>query len=74
MGALPQTLRDPITPLVRIKGSPPLTNDRIRSPTMGDGEKERDTKNGMYPGCLAHVVSGMFHSFVANRRQPSLFI
>ena len=24
----------------------------------------------MYPGCLAHVVSGMFYSVIANRRQP----
>ena len=27
-----------------------------------------------YPGCLAHVVSGMFYSVVANRRQPNLYI
>ena len=26
----------------------------------------------MYPGCLAHVVSGMFYSIVANRHQPNL--
>ena len=25
-----------------------------------------------YPGCLAHVVSGTFHSVAANRRQPNL--
>ena len=28
----------------------------------------------MYPGCLAHVVSGMFYSVVADRRQPNYII
>ena len=32
--------------------------------------KERSER---YPGCLVDVVSGMFYSVVANRRQPNLY-
>ena len=37
---------------------------------MGDRQKKKRKKK-RYPGCLAHVVSGMFHSVIANRRQPN---
>ena len=36
--------------------------------------KQKTKKNGMYPGCLAHVVSGMFYSVASNLRQPNLYI
>ena len=70
MGALPQTLRDPIIPLVRSRGSPPRTNDRTRSPVATTTENQNEKR--MYPGCLVHVLSGVFYSAVANRRQPNL--
>ena len=71
MGALRKTLRDPIIPLVGSKGSPPRTNDLTRPPVAATAKKKRKS---MHPGCLAHVVSGMFYSAVANRRQPNLYI
>ena len=30
-------------------------------------------KQKPHRGCLAHVVSGIFYSVVANRRQPNLY-
>ena len=44
MGALPQTLRDPIIPLVRSKGSPPRTNDLTRPPVAATAKKRRNNK------------------------------
>ena len=68
------TLRDTIIPLVRSKTSPPRTNDVTGLPAVIDPPLETQTKNGMYLGGLAHVVSGMFYSVVANRGQPNLYI
>ena len=73
MGALPQTLRDPIIPLVRSKGSPPRTYDPTRPPVAATAKKQKQKTVRMYPGCLAHVVvSGMFYSVVTSRRPPNL--
>ena len=60
IGALPKTLRDPIIPLMRRKGFPPRTYDLTRPAVAATAKKKK--KNGMYPGCLAHVVIGMFYS------------
>ena len=57
-------------PLARSKGSSPHTNDITRQPAADDRQREKKKKK--YPGCLAHVVSGMFYSVVATRRQPNL--
>ena len=46
----------------------PRAHDLTRSPAMTNHKKKR------YPGCLTHVVSGMFYSVVANRRPPNLSI
>ena len=64
-------VRDMINFLVRIKASLPRINDLTRQPAVGDRQKNKNKKR--YPGCLAHVVSGMFYSAVANRRQPNLY-
>ena len=57
---------------MRSKGSPPRKNDLTRPPTVIDRQKNKNKKE-RYPGGLAHVVSGMFYSVVANRRQPYLY-
>ena len=54
---------------MRRKGSLPRTKDLTRQPAVGNRQK----KQKQYPGCLAHVVSGMLDSVVANRRQPILY-
>ena len=41
VGALPSTLRDPIIPLVRSKGSPPRTNGLSRPPVAATAKKEK---------------------------------
>ena len=38
---------------------------------MGDRQYQNQTKR--YPGGLAHVVSGMYYSVVANRRQRDIY-
>ena len=43
-------------------------NDLTRPPIVATA------KNDMHPSCLAHVVSGVFCSVLANRRQPKLYI
>ena len=52
---------------MRSKASPPRTKDLLTRPPAAAIPR---TKNGMYPGCLAHVVSGMLYSVAADRRQP----
>ena len=39
VGALPLTLHDPITSLVRTKGSPPHANDLTRPPVAATAKK-----------------------------------
>ena len=70
MCALPQTLLAPTIPLVRSKGCLPRANDLTRPPVAAIAKQKT---NGMYPGCLAHVVSGISYSAVTNRRQPNLY-
>ena len=60
-------------PLVRSKGCSPRTNDLTRQPAVTDRQKEKEQEKKRYPGCLAHVVSGMFFCVVAYRRQPNLY-
>ena len=57
----------------------PCAEKRLSNPhkisnsiTSCDRPPKKHTKKG-YPGCLGQVVSGMFHSVVANRRQPNLY-
>ena len=69
LGALPWTLRCTIDSLVRSKGYLPRTKDLTRQPVVGDPQQKKQKR---YIGCLAHVVSGMFYSVVAYRRQPNL--
>ena len=57
---------------MRNTGSSTRTNDLARPPAVGDRQKKNEKKR--YPGCLARVVSGMFHGVVANRRQPNLYV
>ena len=57
-------------PLVRSKGCSHRTNDLTRQPAVTDRQKKKKKR---YPG-LAHVISGMFYSVVANRRQSNLYI
>ena len=68
VGDLPSVLRDTIIPLVQSKIAPPRTNDLTRPPAVIDAKQQK-----RYPGGLAHVVSGVFHSVVANRRQRILY-
>ena len=49
------------------EGSPSRAKGLTLSSAVTDRQKQR-----RYPGCLAHVVRGMYCSAVANRRQPNL--
>ena len=71
MGASPSTLHDSISLLVQSKvlHPPQMTNS-----TASCSDRKKHKTNGMYLGCPGHVVSGMFHGVVANRRQPNLYI
>ena len=62
MGALRRTRRHPIIPLVRSKGSPPRTNGVALARPQVAAAAKKDIY--IYPGCLAHVASGMFYSVV----------
>ena len=60
---------DTIIPLVRVKGSPPGTNDLTRPPAVTNRQEKK--KNGILVVYVARVVSGMCCGAAANRRQPS---
>ena len=62
---------DAIIPLVRGKGSQPRTNDVTRLPAATDRRTKNTKKAVPWLSPVARVVSGMFYSVVANRRQPS---
>ena len=62
-------LRDTINSLVLSKSSLPRTNRLTRRPAVGDRPKKK-----RHAGFLAHVVSGMYYSVDANRRQPNQYI
>ena len=47
---------------------------RSNSTTSYDRPTAKNKNKKRYPGCLAHVVGGMFCSVVANRRQPNLYV
>ena len=72
LGALPWTPRDTIIPTCaewELFSSHKLSD----STTTCDRPQIKKKKKERYPGCLPHLVSGMFYSVVANRRQPNLY-
>ena len=52
-----------------------LIHGFFRSVSALDTHREgwRAKKKNVHPGCLTHVMSDIFYSVVANRRQPNLY-
>ena len=65
-----QTLRDLTITLVRRERSPPRGNDLSRPPVAATA-KNKNKNKGMYPGCLAHVMSGIFRHVLQSRCKPT---
>ena len=70
MGALSQTLRDAIIPLVRSRGSPPRANYLTRSPAVTDRRKNKTKKTVPWLSSSRSERYGV----VANQRQPNLYM
>ena len=68
VGALPCTHY--VIPSSSLCGVKVLPAQTISNSTTNRGERERKR----HPGCLAHVVRGVFHCVVGNRRQPNIEI